>query len=38
VARLEGVGYRVWTQLIPRNITPKNRLVIAVPRPVADQS
>jgi hypothetical protein len=29
--RLEARGYRVWTQQIPADITPKNRLLIAVP-------
>jgi hypothetical protein len=26
--RLEALGYRVWTQTIPRDITPKNRLLL----------
>jgi len=30
--RLEGLGYRVWTQTIPSSITPKNRLLIASPQ------
>jgi hypothetical protein len=30
--RLRGRGYRVWTQTIPREVTPKNRLLIAAPR------
>ncbi len=30
--RLEQRGYRVWTQQIPSAITPKNRLLIGVPR------
>ena len=30
-ARLRGEGYRVHTQLIPRNVTPKNRLLCASP-------
>lgn len=30
--RLEREGYRVWTQIIPQTITPKNRLLIGVPR------
>lgn len=30
--RLERRGYRVWTQQIPAAITPKNRLLIGVPR------
>jgi hypothetical protein len=29
--RLEQRGYRVWTQTIPAEITPKNRLLIGVP-------
>jgi hypothetical protein len=32
--RLEARGYRVWTQLIPAEITPKNRLLIGVPASV----
>lgn len=31
VARLRGVGYRVYTQTIPTEITPKNRLLLAEP-------
>lgn len=31
VARLQAAGYRVHTQTIPAAITPKNRLLIAVP-------
>jgi hypothetical protein len=30
--RLEQHGYRVWTQVIPSSITPKNRLLIASPQ------
>ena len=30
--RLQDRGYRVWTQTIPGDITPKNRLLIGVPR------
>ena len=30
--RLEGHGYRVWTQTIPSSITPKNRLLIGSPQ------
>jgi hypothetical protein len=30
-ARLERQGYRVWTQTIPGDITPKNRLLIGAP-------
>jgi hypothetical protein len=29
--RLESTGYRVWTQQIPEDISPKNRLLIGVP-------
>jgi hypothetical protein len=29
--RLEGQGYRVWTQTIPADITPKNRLLLGAP-------
>jgi len=29
--RLEGQGYRVWTQAIPEAITPKNRLLLGAP-------
>ena len=29
--RLEQQGYRIWTQLIPADITPKNRLLIGAP-------
>jgi hypothetical protein len=31
VVRLRGRGYRVWTQAIPGDITPKNRLLLAAP-------
>ena len=30
--RLEAEGYEVWTQTIPGDITPKNRLLIGAPR------
>jgi hypothetical protein len=30
--RLKGRGYRVWTQTIPSEITPKNRLLLGAPR------
>lgn len=30
-ARLERQGYRVWTQTIPADITPKNRLLLGAP-------
>jgi hypothetical protein len=30
--RLEQRGYRVWTRMIPAEVTPKNRLLIAAPR------
>jgi hypothetical protein len=29
--RLEQQGYRVWTQTIPADVTPKNRLLLATP-------
>jgi hypothetical protein len=29
--RLEGHGYRVWTQTVPAAITPKNRLLLGEP-------
>jgi hypothetical protein len=29
---LERRGYRVWTQMIPQAITPKNRLLLGAPR------
>jgi hypothetical protein len=29
--RLRAAGYRIWTQTVPAAITPKNRLLIAVP-------
>jgi hypothetical protein len=32
VQRLEQRGYRVWTQTIPYDVTPKNRLILASPR------
>jgi hypothetical protein len=31
VARLRAKGYRVFTQVIPGDITPKNRLLLAEP-------
>jgi hypothetical protein len=31
-ARLREQGYRVWTQTIPANITPQNRLLLGEPR------
>ncbi len=34
VARLRGLGYRVYTQTIPSDITPKNRLLMAEPADV----
>jgi hypothetical protein len=30
--RLEARGYRVWTQAIPADVTPKNRLLLGAPR------
>ena len=36
--RLERRGYRVWTQTIPVAITPKNRLLIGVPRETIHES
>jgi len=30
--RLKQCGYRVWTQTIPADITPKNRLLLGAPR------
>jgi hypothetical protein len=36
--RLAGQGYRIWTQLIPEDITPKNRLLIAAPADVPASS
>jgi hypothetical protein len=32
VVRLEACGYRVWTKQIPADISPKNRLLIGIPR------
>lgn len=34
--RLTHQGYRVWTQAIPADITPKNRLLLGAPLTVAD--
>lgn len=31
VARLQRAGYRVWTETIPANITPKNRILLGAP-------
>jgi hypothetical protein len=36
--RLEQRGYRVWTQTIPAEITPKNRLLLAEPLPTDEMS
>jgi hypothetical protein len=37
--RLEQQGYRIWTQAIPKGITPKNRLLIGAPlQPIQRQS
>ena len=33
--RLSGQGYQIWTQRIPQDITPKNRLLIGAPADVA---
>lgn len=33
--RMEGRGYRVWTQEVPASITPKNRLLLGVPLQIA---
>jgi hypothetical protein len=33
--RLAGQGYQIWTQRIPQDITPKNRLLIGAPADVA---
>jgi hypothetical protein len=33
--RLESRGYRVWTQHIPAEVTPKNRLLLGAPQPAA---
>ncbi len=35
--RLEQQGYRVWTQAIPEQITPKNRLLLGAPRGADDK-
>jgi len=36
--RLAGHGYRIWTQRIPQDITPKNRLLIGAPDEVPASS
>jgi len=36
VARLRSQGYRVVTQEIPGDITPKNRLLLAEPKKVLE--
>ena len=36
--RLATAGYRIWTQVIPGEITPKNRLLIGAPSDVSDSS
>ncbi len=33
--KLESRGYRVWTQHIPAEVTPKNRLLLGAPKPAA---
>jgi len=38
VARLRGQGYRVFTQVIPGDITPKNRLLLAEPESVQNKA
>ena len=37
-ARLEAAGYRVWTQVIPKEITPKNRLLLGGTEPIAQRA
>jgi hypothetical protein len=32
--RLASQGYQIWTQRIPQDITPKNRLLIGAPADV----
>jgi hypothetical protein len=34
-ARLREQGYRIWTQAIPADITPKNRLLLGAPLTIA---
>ena len=34
-ARLKAHGYRIWTQAIPADITPKNRLLLGAPLAIA---
>ncbi len=36
--RLAGRGYRIWTQSIPGEITPKNRLLLGAPVPKAGEA
>lgn len=36
--RLAGQGYRIWAQLIPEDITPKNRLLMGAPADVPASS
>ena len=38
VLRLQQHGYRVWTQTIPAEITPKNRLLLATPTQWRDET
>jgi len=33
--RLQAAGYRIWTQTIPIDITPKNRLLMGAPAPIS---
>lgn len=35
--RLRERGYRIWTQTIPGDITPKNRLLLGAPAPLYDR-
>jgi hypothetical protein len=37
-ARLTNQGYRVWTQAIPPDITPQNRLLLGAPRSASPQA
>jgi hypothetical protein len=35
--RVQRLGYRVWTQVIPGDITPKNRLLLAALDQASDE-